>query len=90
MADRKTVDVVYAQTLRQYEERVELRDGDTFRSVISRSRLLTVFPELRLEELQIGSYGRMRKLDDPVAEGDRAEILRPVTADPRSVRKRKG
>ena len=90
MADRKTVDVVYAQTLRQYEERVELREGDTFRSVISRSHLLTVFPELRLEELQIGSYGRMRKLDDPVAEGDRAEILRPVTADPRSVRKRKG
>jgi putative ubiquitin-RnfH superfamily antitoxin RatB of RatAB toxin-antitoxin module len=32
-------------------------------------------------------FGRLRELDDPVEAGDRVEIYRPLTADPKQARR---
>lgn len=86
MADK--IEVIYATQKRQFVHEVELQENDTFRSVIERSGLLKVFPELDPDTMNIGSFGRSRKIDDKPGKFDRVEVYRPITADPRSVRRK--
>lgn len=82
------IEVIYAMPSRQFVQRVEIKEDDTFQSIIEKSKLLEVFPELELEKLNIGSYGKSKKLNDPISKYDRVEIYREVTADPRKAIKR--
>lgn len=36
----------------------------------------------------MGIFGKISKLDTKVADGDRVEIYRPITADPETVERR--
>jgi len=51
--------------------------------------LLELFPELVLAELQAGIFGVTCKLDQPVKEGDRIEIYRPLVHDPKEARRQR-
>ncbi len=68
---------------------VALDEGSTFGDAVRKSCVLELFPELVYDELKIGSYGKIKKLDDPLTEFDRVEIYRPVVADIRNVMRRK-
>jgi len=46
------------------------------------------FPEINTEQLKVGIYGKLKKLDTPLTEGDHVEIYRPIIADPMTVRRR--
>lgn len=82
------IEVIYACARRQFVHKVELKENDTFQTVIEKSGVLQVFPELELQALQIGSFGKNRKLRDQVTRYDRVEIYRPVTANPRNAVKK--
>jgi len=83
------VEVVYATPARQALIRVEAPAGCTLRQAIERSGILREFPEISLERCKVGIFGRLRQLDDLVEAGDRVEIYRPLTADPKQYRRLK-
>lgn len=82
------IGVCYADADRQLWLRMEMPDGSSVEQAIQRSGILQRFPEIDLNVLKVGVYGKLVKLDSPVKDGDRIEIYRPIIADPRTVRRR--
>ncbi|HVI51457.1 MAG TPA: RnfH family protein [Candidatus Sulfotelmatobacter sp.] len=82
------VGVVYATPQRQMNLSVSLDDGATVRQAIDRSGLLTRCPEIDLAAVKIGVWGKMVDIDSVVEDGARIEVYRPITADPRTVKRR--
>ena len=83
-----TVEVVYATPAEQCVIAVRVPVGSTAREVITSSQILQRFPDIDLSVNQIGVFSRFIDLDTVVADGDRIEIYRPLTADPKAVRRR--
>jgi len=80
------VGVAYADKFKQLWLKLDVPEGSTVREAIERSGLLAQFPEIDLETAPVGIFGKMTKLTARVSEGDRVEIYRPATADPKSIR----
>ncbi len=76
------VGVTFAKTTTQVWMKMEVPDGSTVREVIERSGILEQFPEIDLDTHKVGIFGQIAKLDKVVADGNRVEIYRPITADP--------
>ncbi|MCS6995686.1 MAG: RnfH family protein [Casimicrobiaceae bacterium] len=76
------VEVVRAwpDTLEQWE--LELPEGATLGEALDalNARGIAVDPE------HVGVWGRRRGREHPLAEGDRIELYRPITADPKAAR----
>jgi hypothetical protein len=53
------------------------------------SGILQRYAHLDLEQLEVGVYGKLAKLDDSLRAKDRIEIYRPLIADPKAVRKQR-
>jgi len=84
------VSVVYAKPLRQVVESIRLPAGSTVELAIRRSGLLEEFPEIELSANRVGVYGEAVSLDTVLEGGERVEIYRPLIADPREARRRRG
>lgn len=82
------VGVCYAEADRQLWMRIEVPDGSDVSKVIELSGILDQYPEIDLESQKVGVFGKIAKLDTEVNEGDRVEIYRQITADPKLVRRR--
>ncbi|BCB28774.1 protein RnfH [Sulfurimicrobium lacus] len=82
------VGVAYAATTRQAWLTVQLPDGATVKDAIERSGVLKQFPEIDLEQQKVGIFSKVCKLDAVLADGDRVEIYRPITCDPKAVRRK--
>ncbi|MCR4300910.1 MAG: RnfH family protein [Sulfuricaulis sp.] len=91
MKQHKTwrVEVVYATPSRQELIEVPARPGATVEQVIQESGILNSFPEIDLSRQHVGIYGQIASLPDLVHDGDRVEIYRPLSADPKEIRKRR-
>ncbi|MEY8709757.1 RnfH family protein [Mangrovibacter phragmitis] len=82
-----TVEVVYALPGKQYLRKVTLTEGATLQQAIEASGLLALRTDINLEKNKVGIYSRPAKLNDTVQDGDRVEIYRPLTADPKALRR---
>lgn len=67
---------------------LEVPAGSTLREAIARSGLLEQCPEIDLARCGVGVFGRVRGLDERVADGDRVEVYRALPLDPRERRRR--
>lgn len=76
------IGVAYATSARQTWLRLEMPEGATVGEAIAVSGILAQFPEIDLAAQKVGVFGKLTKLDAPLADGDRVEIYRPITADP--------
>lgn len=83
------LEVVFAKEHQQKIVRLSVAEGTTLEDAIKQSGILTYYPEIDLTVNKIGVYGKLKKLDVLVEEGDRIEIYRPLIADPKAVRKAK-
>jgi putative ubiquitin-RnfH superfamily antitoxin RatB of RatAB toxin-antitoxin module len=81
------VTVVYVSVDACHVLSVELDSGATIEQAISASGLLSLAPELRRGALDVGVWNRVARLDAPVREGDRIEVYRPLTVDPKDARR---
>jgi len=81
------VEVVFALPLVQDVTVVQCREGASVREAIEQSAVLMRHPDIDLE--RVGIWGRRCALDDTVRAGDRIELYRPLTADPKEVRRRR-
>lgn len=82
------VSVAYAEESDGAWLSVEVPDGATVREAIEHSGILERFPHIDLDSQKVGIFGKVTQLENPVQEGDRVEIYRPIIADPKTVRRR--
>ncbi len=83
------VEVVYALPDKQSLLVVKVPEGTAIKKVIQASNILELYPELDLNNMDVGVFGKMAKMDQKVRDRDRIEIYRPLIADPKEVRKRR-
>ncbi|WON75924.1 RnfH family protein [Serratia sp. UGAL515B_01] len=83
------VEVVYALPERQYVRQVQLAEGCSVEQAIKVSGLLELRRDIDLANNKVGIYSRPAKLDDLLADGDRVEIYRPLSADPKELRRQR-
>jgi putative ubiquitin-RnfH superfamily antitoxin RatB of RatAB toxin-antitoxin module len=88
MSDRILVEVVHASPGKQVVLAVELPIGASAGDAVRASGIAGHFPGLDVEGAPLGIYGRRVGREQLLAAGDRVEIYRPLTADPREVRRR--
>jgi hypothetical protein len=82
------VGVAYADKFKQTWLKLDVPDGSTVQDAILRSGILDQFPEIDLDRNAVGIFGKITRLDAPLADGNRVEIYRPITADPETVERR--
>jgi len=82
------VEVVYAGTEAQEIIGVELEEGATVQDAIEASRIVERYPEVELDTQKVGVFGRVADPATALVDGDRVEIYRPITADPKAALKR--
>lgn len=83
------IGVCYAEAERQLWMRIEVPEGVSVGDAIERSGVLKRFPEIDLGRQKVGIFGKLVKLDSKVQDGDRIEIYRSITADPKTVKRRR-
>jgi len=81
------VEVAYATPEQQWLIAVQLPGKATAESAISASGLLQRCPELDKDLLSIGIFGTACKPGQPLKQGDRVEIYRPLVHDPKEARR---
>ncbi|GAB5993715.1 RnfH family protein [Aeromonas enteropelogenes] len=89
MSEQLTIEVVYA--LPQQQTVIELRVAPEtcVLDAIEQSGIVQKHPEIDLAVNKFGIYSRPVKGSDPLQDGDRIEIYRPLIADPREMRKKR-
>lgn len=84
------VGVCYAEAERQLWMRIEVPDDSDVEQAIELSGILKQFPEIDLNVQKVGVFGKLAKLNSKIREGDRVEIYRKITVDPKLVERRMG
>ncbi len=82
------VGIVYAVPTRQSWLTIDVPEGTTVKQAIEKSGVLHQYPEIDLETQKVGIFGKATTLDAIVEEGARIEIYRPITCDPKTVKRR--
>ncbi|MEO8400934.1 MAG: RnfH family protein [Gammaproteobacteria bacterium] len=83
------VEVSYARPDLQQIVRVQTDVDSTIETVIDRSGILELFPEIDLMKQKVGIFSKIKKLTDQVKEGDRIEIYRDLLCDPKEARRKR-
>jgi uncharacterized protein len=88
MADAIDVEVAYAEPQRQFLRRVSVAAGSTVADAIAASGLEREFG-IDVSALAVGIWSKPVARDTCLAAGDRVELYRPLTADPKDARRRR-
>jgi hypothetical protein len=82
------VTLVYSPAPREtFEQVLTLPDGATVRDAVLASTLPMQFPALDWAALPAGVWGRAVEWQQELEEGDRVELCRPLTVDPKVARR---
>ncbi|HEX5613069.1 MAG TPA: RnfH family protein [Burkholderiales bacterium] len=81
------VEVVYALADEQHVLVVELAEGASAREAIDASGIARRVGRIDLQRLHLGRFGRRIAPEARVQEGDRIEILRPLSMSPMEARR---
>ncbi|HEY7674179.1 MAG TPA: RnfH family protein [Burkholderiales bacterium] len=81
------VEVVYALPGRQIVRALRLPEGSLVGDAVRASRLLEEFPEIDPD--LVGIYGRKVEAGAALRDRDRVELYRPLSADPKEIRRRR-
>lgn len=89
MPDCITVEVVCATAERQVLRRVTISSGSTAIEAVRQSGILEEMPEVAFDASRLGIFARRVSAETVLREGDRVEIYRPLTVDPKDARRRR-
>lgn len=81
------VEVAYATPEKQALLEVWVPPDCTVAGAIERSGIREEFPGMNLNPDAVGIFSRKASMDQPLQEGDRVEIYRPLLIDPKERRK---
>lgn len=83
------VEVVYALADRQSLLSIEVDAKCTAIEAVRCSGISQQFPEIDLGNLRLGVFSNECSNDQALKSGDRVEIYRPLSADPKEIRKKR-
>ena len=86
-AEEIGVEVAYALPERQALIALRVPAGTSAIEAVRRSGVAERFAGLDVESATLGIFGRRVDRDAALRDGDRVEIYRPLTADPKEVRR---
>ena len=66
---------------------LSLPEGTTLGEAVEKSDLMSFVPAEDKDSVKFGIWGRVKGESEILHDGDRVEIYRPITCDPRAVRK---
>jgi len=81
------VEVAYATPEKQLILKVEVPAGTTAAEAVRLSGIEEHFPDIVLGGNPLGIFGKKVKPARELASGERVEIYRPLTADPKVIRR---
>ncbi|MDX5151653.1 MAG: RnfH family protein [Acidiferrobacterales bacterium] len=81
------VEVAYALPGEQFLEALEVNESASVMDAIRQSGLLDRFPDLDQQDISIGIFSKPVSGDAGLRNGDRIEIYRPLTIDPKEARR---
>lgn len=88
MDERKIlVEVAYATSKQQIITQVAVPEGASVEMAIRQSGVLDRFPEIDLSQQKVGIFSKPCQLERIVQTGERIEIYRPLSADPKTLRR---
>ena len=80
-------EVVFATAERQLLQALTVPSGTTALGVVRLSSLASEFPGFSFDAPLLGVFAQRIEHDYVVKDGDRVEVYRPLTADPKEVRR---
>jgi len=89
MNTKTLIEVAYATPQKQLILECEVESDTTARDAVRQSGIDQHFPQINLEECEIGVFGRAVADDYELTDGDRIEIYRPLIADPKEIRRQR-
>ena len=91
MAETIKVEVAYALPHQQALIALDVPSGTTMFQAAEMSRIVDRFPEIDLENADMGVFGKVERSprERELQAGERVEIYRPLIADPKEVRKKR-
>ncbi len=81
------ITVSYARPEKQTELALSVEENCTVELAIKRSKIQNYFPEIKFSNIKVGINSKSAKLDARLQEGDRVEIYRELTIDPKAARR---
>jgi putative ubiquitin-RnfH superfamily antitoxin RatB of RatAB toxin-antitoxin module len=84
-----SVEVCFAEVSRIFRIRLEVPPGTTCGQAIAKSGVLASANIQDMRKIGLGVYGKRKRFDDLVNDGDRIELSRPLQADPKLARQRR-
>lgn len=81
------VEVVAGFPDKQVLVAVELSEGATVWEAVLASGIRDQLPDLVLDPKRVGIFGRLCAPDQVLQAGDRVEVYRPLSADPKEIRR---
>lgn len=79
--------IAFAEPGRELLLPVQVPAGATLRDAVLASGLLAQVPALAAAALDLGVWGHARPASQPVRDGDRIDVYRPLTVDPKQARR---
>lgn len=88
MTNKIRVEVAYALPEKQKIVALEVDEGTVVREVVRQANMVQYFPGLDIDSAKLGIFGKaVRKPEEQtVQEGERIEIYRELTVDPKKAR----
>ena len=83
------VEVCYALPGRAWRVEVALAPGATVADALAAADLPSKVPGLVVDQTRLAVFGHPVAPHDPLHDGDRLELLRPLIADPKQARRQR-
>lgn len=79
--------VFVAKDRATFQVKMDLKQGSTVADALSKSGIYDLHPDVK--DLSVGIYAKQVSLDTVLKEGDRVEVYRPLTLDPKETRRQR-
>ncbi len=83
------VEVAYATPARQAIVHVAVPAGTTLIEAVKQSDIVELFPELDIDNADMGIWSKPQSKDTVLKAGQRIEIYRPLLTDPKQARRKR-
>jgi uncharacterized protein len=81
------IEIVYAEPQRAIVKRLRLPAGARVADALQLAAVDPDFAAMDLANSTFGIFGKLARADEPLRQGDRLEIYRPLLADPKEARR---
>jgi putative ubiquitin-RnfH superfamily antitoxin RatB of RatAB toxin-antitoxin module len=81
------IEIAYAEPQRAIVKAIRVPAGSSVADAMRQAALDADFGDVDLEHSALGIFGKVIRPEQPLKDGDRIEIYRPLAADPKTARR---